>query len=257
MNILILLTLLCLGMASAAPKVDHSAEAQSDLWMVDTVEDTVNNAALEKSPEVLEKDNQEQGEQQESLQTAMNASDYITLQMKISRRLFDMIKGVTRKSVLKKGVKGFGKKVVGEIIKPENLGGIVYGIGKEILGGKKTQESSTTPNVVTEGTFAFWKPHRQALHHYWGHYTMEDAQHLEPKTDADELLQIIDAMDICAQDLSSGAVVNILTLIKTHDLYHICMLKKDEVKAFVYGVMCIIPMEHLTHFPCSSFTRSW
>lgn len=96
----------------------------------------------------------------------------------------------------------------------------------------------------------------QALHHYWGHHTMEDAQNLEPKSDAEELLQIIDAMDICAQDLSSRAVVNILALIKTHDLHHICMLKKDEVKVFIYSVMCIIPMEHLTHFPCSNFTRS-
>ncbi|KAM5331372.1 procathepsin L-like [Glossophaga mutica] len=150
MKVFIFLSLLCLGMASAAPKVDHSAEAQPDLWMVNMVEDTANNAVLEESPEALEKDNQDPLEEQQGIQTAVNASDYMTLQMKVSRRIFDLFKGITRKSVLKKAAKGIGKKIVGEILKPENVGDIVYGIGKQIVGGKKTEESLTTPNLEAE-----------------------------------------------------------------------------------------------------------
>lgn len=44
----------------------------------------------------------------------------------------------------------------------------------------------------------------RALHHYRGRYTMEDVQRLVPDSDVEELLQILDAMDICARDLSSG-----------------------------------------------------
>ncbi|XP_037655499.1 death-associated protein kinase 1-like isoform X5 [Choloepus didactylus] len=60
----------------------------------------------------------------------------------------------------------------------------------------------------------------RALHHYQDHYTMEDIQHLVPDCDVEELLQILDAMDICAWDLSSSTLVDIPALIKTDNLNH-------------------------------------
>lgn len=54
-----------------------------------------------------------------------------------------------------------------------------------------------------------------ALSHYWGHYTKEDIQSLVPNSNVEELLQILDAVDTCARDLSNKSVVVIPALIKT------------------------------------------
>jgi death-associated protein kinase len=58
----------------------------------------------------------------------------------------------------------------------------------------------------------------QALNHYQGHYTTEDIQHLVPSSNVEELLQILDTMDICAWDLSSGTMVDVPALIKWDNL---------------------------------------
>ncbi|XP_006898936.1 PREDICTED: death-associated protein kinase 1 isoform X2 [Elephantulus edwardii] len=93
----------------------------------------------------------------------------------------------------------------------------------------------------------------RALHHYRGRYTVEDIQRLVPDSDVEELLQILDAMDICARDLSSGTMVDIPALIKTDNLHRSWTDEEDEV--MVYGGVRIVPVEHLTPFPCGIFHK--
>ncbi|XP_068830546.1 death-associated protein kinase 1 [Capricornis sumatraensis] len=93
----------------------------------------------------------------------------------------------------------------------------------------------------------------RALHHYRGRYTMEDVQRLVPDSDVEELLQILDAMDICARDLSSGTMVDIPALIKTDNLHRSWTDEEDEVR--VYGGVRVVPVEHLTPFPCGIFHK--
>ncbi|XP_038624056.1 death-associated protein kinase 1-like [Tachyglossus aculeatus] len=54
-----------------------------------------------------------------------------------------------------------------------------------------------------------------ALPQYRGRYSLEDVQRLLPDSDADQLLRVLDAMDVCARDpASAGAMVDIPALIK-------------------------------------------
>ncbi|XP_073201098.1 death-associated protein kinase 1 isoform X4 [Lepidochelys kempii] len=93
----------------------------------------------------------------------------------------------------------------------------------------------------------------KALHHYRGRYTIEDIQRLVSDSDVEELIQILDAMDICARDLSSGAMVDIPALIKTDSLHRSWTDEEDEV--LIYGGVRIVPVEHLTPFPCGIFHK--
>uniref|UniRef100_A0A5F9CSZ1 Death-associated protein kinase 1 n=1 Tax=Oryctolagus cuniculus TaxID=9986 RepID=A0A5F9CSZ1_RABIT len=93
----------------------------------------------------------------------------------------------------------------------------------------------------------------RALHHYRGRYTVEDIQRLVPDSDVEELLQILDAMDICARDLSSGTMVDVPALIKTDNLQRSWTDEEDEV--MVYGGVRVVPVEHLTPFPCGIFHK--
>ncbi|XP_021570152.1 death-associated protein kinase 1 isoform X4 [Carlito syrichta] len=93
----------------------------------------------------------------------------------------------------------------------------------------------------------------RALHHYRGRYTVEDIQRLVPDSDVEELLQILDAMDICARDLSSGSMVDVPALIKTDSLHRSWADEEDE--AMVYGGVRVVPAEHLTPFPCGIFHK--
>lgn len=79
----------------------------------------------------------------------------------------------------------------------------------------------------------------RALHQYRGHYTTEDVQRLVPDSDPEELLQTLDAIDICTRDLSSEAMVGIPTFIKTDNLHASWTDEEDEVK--VSGSVCIMP----------------
>ncbi|KAM6227391.1 death-associated protein kinase 1 isoform 2-T2 [Spheniscus humboldti] len=93
----------------------------------------------------------------------------------------------------------------------------------------------------------------KALHHYRGRYTIEDIQRLVTDSDVEELIPILDAMDICARDLSSGAMVDIPALIKTDNLHRSWTDEEDEV--LIYGGVRIVPVEHLTPFPCGIFHK--
>ncbi|NXI60356.1 DAPK1 kinase, partial [Chloroceryle aenea] len=93
----------------------------------------------------------------------------------------------------------------------------------------------------------------KALHHYRGRYTIEDIQRLVTDSDVEELIQILDAMDICARDLNSGTMVDIPALIKTDNLHRSWTDEEDEV--LIYGGVRIIPVEHLTPFPCGIFHK--
>uniref|UniRef100_A0A7M4ES03 Death-associated protein kinase 1 n=1 Tax=Crocodylus porosus TaxID=8502 RepID=A0A7M4ES03_CROPO len=98
----------------------------------------------------------------------------------------------------------------------------------------------------------------KALHHYRGRYTIEDIQRLVSDSgcqtvDVEELIQILDAMDICARDLSSGTMVDIPALIKTDNLHRSWTDEEDEV--MIYGGVRIVPVEHLTPFPCGIFHK--
>lgn len=93
----------------------------------------------------------------------------------------------------------------------------------------------------------------KALHHYRGRYTMEDIQRLVSDSDVDELVQILDAMDICARDLSSGTMVDIPALIKTDSLHRSWTDEEEDI--LIYGGVRIVPVEHLTPFPCGIFHK--
>lgn len=93
----------------------------------------------------------------------------------------------------------------------------------------------------------------KALHHYRGRYTLEDIQRLVSDSDVEELVQILDAMDICARDLSSGVMVDIPALIKTDNLHRSWTDEEEEV--MIYGGVRIVPVEHLTPFPCGIFHK--
>ncbi|XP_063769832.1 death-associated protein kinase 1 [Pseudophryne corroboree] len=93
----------------------------------------------------------------------------------------------------------------------------------------------------------------KALHHYRGRYTMEDIQRLVSDSDVDELVQMLDAMDICARDLSSGTMVDIPALIKTDNLHRSWTDEEEDI--LIYGGVRIVPVEHLTPFPCGIFHK--
>ncbi|XP_070598882.1 death-associated protein kinase 1 [Erythrolamprus reginae] len=93
----------------------------------------------------------------------------------------------------------------------------------------------------------------KALHHYRGRYTIEDIQRLIPDSDVEELIQVLDAMDICARDVSSGTMIDIPALIKTDSLHRSWADEEDEV--MIYGGVRIAPVEHLTPLPCGIFHK--
>ncbi|KAK9408253.1 death-associated protein kinase 1 [Crotalus adamanteus] len=72
----------------------------------------------------------------------------------------------------------------------------------------------------------------KALHHYRGRYTIEDIQRLIPDSDVEELIQVLDAMDICARDISSGTMIDIPALIKTDSLHS--QKAEEEFPVVVY-----------------------
>ncbi|PWA24198.1 hypothetical protein CCH79_00016264 [Gambusia affinis] len=46
----------------------------------------------------------------------------------------------------------------------------------------------------------------KAIHHYRGRYRLEEVQALAPESDVEELLQILDAMDVCARDITNPSM---------------------------------------------------
>nr|KAF6292322.1 hypothetical protein mPipKuh1_009762 [Pipistrellus kuhlii] len=91
MNASIFLALFYLGIASAAPEMDHSLHAQSNLFeatdeevsdMVKDLMDVINDVLVEESPKVLDTHSQEQSEEQQSNRTASNHSDGLSLLIK-------------------------------------------------------------------------------------------------------------------------------------------------------------------------------
>uniref|UniRef100_A0A4W3H2G0 non-specific serine/threonine protein kinase n=1 Tax=Callorhinchus milii TaxID=7868 RepID=A0A4W3H2G0_CALMI len=94
---------------------------------------------------------------------------------------------------------------------------------------------------------------QKALHHYRGRYTIDDIQHLVLENDVEELLQILDAMDICARDLTSGSMVDIPALIKVDSLHRSWTEEEDEM--LVYGGVRFVPVEYHTPFPCGIFHK--
>lgn len=94
----------------------------------------------------------------------------------------------------------------------------------------------------------------KAIHHYRGRYRLDEVQALAPDSDVDELLQILDAMDICARDVTNPSMVDIPALIKTNGL-HRSWTEDEEEEAFLYGGVRVVPAEHLTAFPCGLFHK--
>ncbi|KAK2845560.1 hypothetical protein Q7C36_010414 [Tachysurus vachellii] len=97
----------------------------------------------------------------------------------------------------------------------------------------------------------------KAIHHYRGRYRQEELQTLVSEGDVDELLQILDAMDVCARDLANPGMVDVPALIRTGDLQHSWTDEADEEveDALLYGGVRIVPAEHLTPFPCGLFHK--
>ncbi|XP_043920120.1 death-associated protein kinase 1 [Protopterus annectens] len=93
----------------------------------------------------------------------------------------------------------------------------------------------------------------KALHHYRGRYTIEDVQRLVSDSDVEELVQVLDAMDICARDLIAGTMVDIPALIKADNLHRSWTDEEEEM--LIYGGVRIVPVEHLTPFPCGIFHK--
>lgn len=93
----------------------------------------------------------------------------------------------------------------------------------------------------------------KAIHHYRGRYRLEEVQALAPESDIDELLQILDAMDICARDTTSPSMVDVPALIKTNGLHR--SWTEEEEDSLIYGGVRLVPAEHLTPFPCGLFHK--
>ncbi|KAF7687438.1 death-associated protein kinase 1 [Silurus meridionalis] len=97
----------------------------------------------------------------------------------------------------------------------------------------------------------------KAIHHYRGRYRQEELQTLVLEGDVDELLQVLDAMDVCTRDLANPGMVDVPALIRTGDLQHSWTDEADEEveDALLYGGVRIVPAEHLTPFPCGLFHK--
>ncbi|XP_036454240.1 death-associated protein kinase 1 [Colossoma macropomum] len=97
----------------------------------------------------------------------------------------------------------------------------------------------------------------KAIHHYRGRYRQEELQTLVSEGDVDELLQILDAMDVCARDLANPGMVDVPALIRTGGLQRSWTDEEDEEvqDTLLYGGARIVPAEHLTPFPCGLFHK--
>uniref|UniRef100_A0A8B9R9R5 non-specific serine/threonine protein kinase n=1 Tax=Astyanax mexicanus TaxID=7994 RepID=A0A8B9R9R5_ASTMX len=97
----------------------------------------------------------------------------------------------------------------------------------------------------------------KAIHHYCGRYRQEELQTLVSEGDVDELLQVLDAMDVCARDLANPGMVDVPALIRTGGLQRSWTDEDDEEvqDTLLYGGVRIVPAEHLTPFPCGLFHK--
>lgn len=101
----------------------------------------------------------------------------------------------------------------------------------------------------------------KAIHHYRGRYRLEELQALAPDGDAEELLQILDAMDVCARDPADPAMVDVPALIKaggprrSWDDAEGGEEDDAAAAAVVYGGVRLVPAEHLAAFPCGLFHK--
>ncbi|KAL7836570.1 hypothetical protein AOLI_G00278540 [Acnodon oligacanthus] len=97
----------------------------------------------------------------------------------------------------------------------------------------------------------------KAIHHYRGRYRQEELQTLVSEGDVDELLQILDAMDVCARDLANPGMVDVPALIRTGGLQRSWTDEEDEEvqETLLYGGARVVPAEHLTPFPCGLFHK--
>lgn len=97
----------------------------------------------------------------------------------------------------------------------------------------------------------------KAIHHYRGRYRVEELQNLVSEGDIDELLQVLDAMDVCARDIANPGMVDIPALIRTGGLQHTWTDEEDieGEDALLYGGVRVVPAEHLAPFPCGLFHK--
>ncbi|XP_051967049.1 death-associated protein kinase 1-like [Xyrauchen texanus] len=97
----------------------------------------------------------------------------------------------------------------------------------------------------------------KAIHHYRGRYRIEELQTLVSEGDIDELLQVLDAMDVCARDLANPGMVDIPALIRTGGLQHTWTDEEDieGEDTLLYGGVRLVPAEHLAPFPCGLFHK--
>ncbi|KAK2911778.1 hypothetical protein Q8A67_003911 [Cirrhinus molitorella] len=97
----------------------------------------------------------------------------------------------------------------------------------------------------------------KAIHHYRGRYRVEELQNLVSEGDIDELLQVLDAMDVCARDLANPGMVDIPPLIRTGGLQHTWTDEEDVEgeDTLLYGGVRVVPAEHLAPFPCGLFHK--
>uniref|UniRef100_S4RG64 Death-associated protein kinase 1 n=1 Tax=Petromyzon marinus TaxID=7757 RepID=S4RG64_PETMA len=98
----------------------------------------------------------------------------------------------------------------------------------------------------------------RALHHYRGRYATDELQALlgEAEAETDELLQLLEAMDICARDPDSGiaGMVTIPALIvQASDSLH--RRWEDEHESAVFGGVRIQASEHTAPFPAGLFHK--
>ncbi|XP_061836402.1 death-associated protein kinase 1 [Nerophis lumbriciformis] len=94
----------------------------------------------------------------------------------------------------------------------------------------------------------------KAIHHYRGRYRLEEVQALAPESDLEELLQILDAMDVCARDATNPTMVDVPALIKTNGLQR-SWTEEEEEDSMIYGGVRLVPAEHLAAFPCGLFHK--
>ncbi|KAJ8261340.1 hypothetical protein COCON_G00170630 [Conger conger] len=94
----------------------------------------------------------------------------------------------------------------------------------------------------------------KAIHHCRGRLHLEEVQGLVAEGDVDELLQVLDAMDVCARDPNNPSMVDIPSLVRSGGL-RCSWTEEEEEESLVYGGVRVVPGEHLTPFPCGLFHK--
>ncbi|KAJ8005494.1 hypothetical protein DPEC_G00118540 [Dallia pectoralis] len=151
---------------------------------------------------------------------------------------------------------------INPLVSEEHLRGVTQQLHS--MGEINLMQSETVQDVVLldprwlcSGVLArlFSMDTPKAIHHYRGRYRIEEVQALAPESDVEELLQVLDAMDVCARDQINPGMVDVPALIKTNGFHHSWTEEEEDQDVLIYGGIRLVPVEHLTPLPCGLFHK--